>query len=399
MILDPRNMPDLNCFPEPPDQFLFCFAATQVALQVHQELSQVVNSTKKAQKCINMIKAGHSITAVWSLLWFMGSRIQMDQLTSTTQSKMSMISCSQPLPLVLWILSASQAQRSMTGRSRYDRLAMSPFPRTRILSTSGVAVLCTFSLDWMSWWGMYLISFLQLHQVQQRLFSTAPVEPRRLFSTAIIVMTEKCSCLTCDNMEELVYLHEVWSQVWGWEVKRGKTMRLAWFFLNQWNTLPFCRFLSLVFWLWDFIWVIVTLTLAHCFSSLFFPLHAYTYYVRHIHIVTIIVYFISWYWQNQLRPEFWLNCLLLPLTQSWHFTKHKSLIALIGSFGEGHKVTAAGCCCCCFVTTQQVPRGVTVRAPPKNGEIARPNTRVVKCNCTFHKRQTSTILRTFDTIS
>ena len=74
---------------------------------------------------------------------------------------------------------------------------------------------------------MYLISFLQLHQVQQRLFSTAPVEPRRLFSTAIIVMTEKCSCLTCDNMEELVYLHEVWSQVWGWEVKRGKTMRLA----------------------------------------------------------------------------------------------------------------------------------------------------------------------------
>ena len=93
---------------------------------------------------------------------------------------------------------------------------MSPFPRTRILSTSGVAVLCTCSLGWVSWQGMYLISFLQLHQV-----------PRRLFSTAIIVMTEKCSCLTCDNMEELVYLHEVWSQVWEWEVVRGKTMRLA----------------------------------------------------------------------------------------------------------------------------------------------------------------------------
>jgi len=33
---------------------------------------------------------------------------------------------------------------------------------------------------------------------------------RALFSTASNVMTKKCSCLTCDNMEEWVYLHEVW---------------------------------------------------------------------------------------------------------------------------------------------------------------------------------------------
>jgi len=26
-------------------------------------------------------------------------------------------------------------------------------------------------------------------------------------------MTKKCSHLTCDNMEKLVYLHEVWPQV------------------------------------------------------------------------------------------------------------------------------------------------------------------------------------------
>ena len=34
--------------------------------------------------------------------------------------------------------------------------------------------------------------------------------------------------------------------------------------------------------------------------------------------------------------------------------------------------------------------------PSKNGEIALwPNSRVVKCKCKFHKRQTNTIIRTF----
>ena len=41
--------------------------------------------------------------------------------------------------------------------------------------------------------------------------------PERLFSTAGNVMTKKRSRLTCDNMEELVYLHEVCPQVPEWE--------------------------------------------------------------------------------------------------------------------------------------------------------------------------------------
>jgi len=41
--------------------------------------------------------------------------------------------------------------------------------------------------------------------------------PERLFSTAGNVMTKTRSRLTCDNMEELVYLHEVWPQVREWE--------------------------------------------------------------------------------------------------------------------------------------------------------------------------------------
>jgi len=48
--------------------------------------------------------------------------------------------------------------------------------------------------------------------------------PERLFSTAGNVMTKKRSRLMCDNMEELVYLHEVWPQVREWEAV--KKMRL-----------------------------------------------------------------------------------------------------------------------------------------------------------------------------
>jgi len=49
--------------------------------------------------------------------------------------------------------------------------------------------------------------------------------PERLFSTVGNVMTKKRSRLTCDNTEELVYLHEVLPQVWEWE--SIQKMRLA----------------------------------------------------------------------------------------------------------------------------------------------------------------------------
>jgi len=41
--------------------------------------------------------------------------------------------------------------------------------------------------------------------------------PERLFSMAGNVMTQKRSRLTCDNMEELVHLHQVCPQVREWE--------------------------------------------------------------------------------------------------------------------------------------------------------------------------------------
>jgi len=52
--------------------------------------------------------------------------------------------------------------------------------------------------------------------------------PERLFSTAGNVMTTKRSRLTCDNMEDLVFLHEVCPQVREWEAV--KKMRSECFF-------------------------------------------------------------------------------------------------------------------------------------------------------------------------
>jgi len=51
--------------------------------------------------------------------------------------------------------------------------------------------------------------------------------PERLFSAVGNVMTKKRSRLTCDNMEELVYLNEVCPQVREWEAV--KKMPSEWF--------------------------------------------------------------------------------------------------------------------------------------------------------------------------
>jgi len=40
--------------------------------------------------------------------------------------------------------------------------------------------------------------------------------PERMFSSAGIIMTKKRSRLSCDHLEELIYLHEVWPKVREW---------------------------------------------------------------------------------------------------------------------------------------------------------------------------------------
>jgi hypothetical protein len=44
--------------------------------------------------------------------------------------------------------------------------------------------------------------------------------PERLFSTAGNQMTKKHCGLTCDNLETLVYLHEVWPKTREWESRK-----------------------------------------------------------------------------------------------------------------------------------------------------------------------------------
>ena len=40
--------------------------------------------------------------------------------------------------------------------------------------------------------------------------------PERMFSPAGNIMTKKRARLSCDHLEELMYLHEVWSKVREW---------------------------------------------------------------------------------------------------------------------------------------------------------------------------------------
>ena len=61
-------------------------------------------------------------------------------------------------------------------------------------------------------------------------YSCNVIISQRLFSTAGNAITKKLSRLTCDNMEELVYLHEVWPQVRDWEPAAVIKMRVESFF-------------------------------------------------------------------------------------------------------------------------------------------------------------------------
>ena len=71
---------------------------------------------------------------------------------------------------------------------------------------------------------MYLFPWLGVLARRVLAIPATSAVPERLFSTAGNVMTKKRSRLTCDNMEELVYLHEMWPQVREWEAV--KKMRL-----------------------------------------------------------------------------------------------------------------------------------------------------------------------------
>jgi len=64
---------------------------------------------------------------------------------------------------------------------------------------------------------VHLYSWLGVLARRVLVIPATPAAPERLFSMAGNVMTKKSSRLTYDNMEELVYLHEVCPQVREWD--------------------------------------------------------------------------------------------------------------------------------------------------------------------------------------
>ena len=94
-LLDPRNMPDLNCIP------------------VHQH------------------DQAWALCALWSLPRLMRSRIQMRQLTSTTQSKLSMTSWSRLPPAPVNSIDLLSAEMIADREIKIWQTRTVPFPKDK----------------------------------------------------------------------------------------------------------------------------------------------------------------------------------------------------------------------------------------------------------------------------
>ena len=106
----------------------------------------------------------------------------------------------------------------MPKKSRAAREQPSPGPSTNAPVTGvGSANACWNPLD--EWRRGAVHRFPWLGVLARRVLAISSISaaPVRLFSTAGNVMTKKRSRLTCNNMEELVYLHDVLPQVREWE--------------------------------------------------------------------------------------------------------------------------------------------------------------------------------------
>ena len=83
-----------------------------------------------------------------------------------------------------------------------------------------------------------------------------------------------------------------------------------------------------------------------------------------------------------------------PLSQQPTSHVHKPICLM-----KSHQYTTSHIHISTFPLSQQPMSHIPHFHPPKNGKIALwPNSRVVKCKCTFRKCQKSTIRRTFGTI-
>jgi hypothetical protein len=126
----------------------------------------------------------------------------MRQLMSTTQSKMSIIFCHLLYHCCREFYRPFKRRDSWQGDQDNKKIWKTrtvPFPKDK--NPLDECRRCTVYLSSLPWLGVLARRVLAIP-------ATATAH-ERLFSMAGNVMTKKRSRLTCDNMEELVYLHEV----------------------------------------------------------------------------------------------------------------------------------------------------------------------------------------------
>ena len=136
-LLDPRNMPDLNCIPLSHwqhDQALALLRSMVLAVIGEVKNSDASTDVNDSIEDVNDFSVTASAAAAVNSLDLSGAEIADREIKK-------------------WQI----------------RIVRGSFPRTRIFSTRGIAVLCIFSLDWVSWRGVYLL-FLQLQQLPSACF-------------------------------------------------------------------------------------------------------------------------------------------------------------------------------------------------------------------------------------
>ena len=169
MLLDPRNMPDLNCLP--PYQHDQAWALLRgMVIAVIDEVKNSDSSTDVNDliEDVNDFLVTASAATVVNCLKLSSAEIADREIK-------------------IWKTRTVPVPKDKNPPDEWRRGAVHLFPWLGVLARRVLAIPATSASS------------------------------ERLFSTAGNAMTKKCSRPTCDNMEELVYLHEVCPQVREWE--------------------------------------------------------------------------------------------------------------------------------------------------------------------------------------
>jgi len=179
-LLDPRNMPDLNCIPAPQHDQAWALLRAMVIIVIDEvknsDASTDVNDS--IEDVIDFLVMASAAAAAVNSLYLSSAEIAYGEIK-------------------IWKTRTVPFPKDKNPLDKWRRGTAYLFPWLGVLPRRVLAIPATSAV------------------------------PERLFSTAGNVMTKKRSRLTCDNMKELFYLHEVRPQVREWETIRVKKMHSA----------------------------------------------------------------------------------------------------------------------------------------------------------------------------